>query len=75
MRFTCLFAHEERRAEEITIAVELTQDEIRAIRVLRSEADPHLWTKIQAYALSHAYRMAPEGFQHIRGGVRQLQVH
>jgi hypothetical protein len=71
----CAFTDPDDRSQEVTIEVALTADEIKAIRVLRSEADPHLWTKIQAYALRHAYRMAPEGFQHIQGGIRQLLVH
>jgi hypothetical protein len=75
VRFTCKFAHPDWRSEEIEIPVELSADDIKAIRVLRSEADPHLATKIQAFALRAAYRQAPEGFQHIQGGIRQIMVN
>jgi hypothetical protein len=75
MKFTCLFAHEDRRHEELTIAVELTADEVKAIRALCREGDEHWEVKSRAYALRHAYRMAPQGFVHIGGGVRQVMVH
>jgi hypothetical protein len=75
MRFTCAFAHPDRRAEEIEIAVELTADEIKAINCLRRDGDPHVEIKVLAYALRHAYQIAPSGFQHIKNGIRQVMVN
>jgi hypothetical protein len=75
MRFECDFVDPDDRRQQVTIPVELTPGECRAIRALRREGDEHLWVKIQSFALRHAYRQAPEGFQHIQGGVRQLLVH
>jgi hypothetical protein len=75
VRFECDFADPDDRSQHVTLKVQLTEDEIKAIRVLRSEDDPHLWTKIQAYALKHAYAQAPDGFRHISGGIRQVMVN
>jgi hypothetical protein len=74
VKFTCAFAHPDRRAEEIEIAVELTASEVKAINCLRRDGDPHVGVKIQAYALRHAYQIAPDGFRHIAGGIRQVVV-
>jgi hypothetical protein len=72
VRFICAFVHSDRRAEEIEIAVELTPDEVRVIRMLHREQDPHVGVKTLAYALKHAYAQAPDGFRHISGGIRQV---
>jgi hypothetical protein len=75
MRFTCRFAHPDRRAEEIEIRVELTPDEVRMIRALHREQDPNVEVKTLACALKHAYAQCPDGFQHVQGGIRQLMVN
>jgi hypothetical protein len=77
VRFTCRFAPEDeyRRAEEIEIAVELTPDEVRVIRMLHREHAPSVELTTQAYALKHAYAQAPDGFRHISGGIRQVMVN
>jgi hypothetical protein len=75
MKFECDFADPEDRSQQVTIPVQLTSDEIKVVNCLRRDGDPHVEVKIQAYALRHAYAMAPEGFQHIQGGIRQLVMH
>jgi hypothetical protein len=39
------------------------------------EGDPHAGTKAKAYALRTAYRLAPEGFQHIAGGTQEVLMN
>ena len=75
VRFTCAFVHPDRCAEEIEIAVELTPDEVRIIRMLHREHAPNVELTTQAYALKHAYAQAPEGFRHVQNGVRQVLVN
>jgi hypothetical protein len=75
VKFECDFSNPDDRSQNVTIDVELSAGEVKEIRALRREGDPHLWVKIQAYALRAAYRQAPEGFQHVQGGIRQLLVH
>jgi hypothetical protein len=75
VRFTCAFAHPERRAEEIEIAVELTPDECRVIRMSHRERAPQADLTSKAMALKHAYAQAPEGFRHVQNGVRQVLVN
>ena len=75
VRFTCAFIHPDRRAEEIEIAVELTPDECRVIRMLHREKAPTAELTTEAMALKHAYAQAPEGFRHVRNGVRQVLVN
>ena len=75
MRFTCAFVDPDRRAEEIEIAVELTPDECRVIRMLHREKAPTAELTTEAMALKHAYAQAPEGFRHVRNGVRQVLVN
>jgi hypothetical protein len=75
MRFECLFTHPDRRDEEITIDVTLTAAEVKAVRALYREGDPAAECKSQAYALRHAYQLAPSGYQHIRDGVRQVLMN
>jgi hypothetical protein len=75
VKFECDFSDPDDRSQQVTIPVELTADEVKAIRALRRDNDPHLWVKIQSYALRAAYRLAPEGFQHIQGGIRQLMMN
>ena len=75
MRFECDFADPDDRSQQVTLKVELTAAEIKAINCLRRDGDPEVRVKIQAYALRHAYAIAPRGFQHIQGGIRQLMVH
>jgi hypothetical protein len=75
MKFECDFADPDDRRQQVTIPVKLTADEIRAINGLRRDGDPHVEVKVKAYALRHAYAVAPRGYQHIQGGIRQLMVH
>jgi hypothetical protein len=75
VKFTCAFVDPDRRAEEIEIAVELTPDEVRIIRMLHREHAPNVELTTQAYALKHAYAQAPEGFRHVQNGVRQVLVN
>jgi hypothetical protein len=75
MRFECRFAHPDRPDQEMVIRVTLPEDDIKAINCLRRDGDPYVDVKSKAYALRHAYRMAPQGFVHIGGGVRQVMVH
>ena len=75
VRFTCAFIHPDRRAEEIEIAVELTPDECRVIRMLHREKAPTAELTTEAMALKHAYAQAPEGFRHVQNGVRQVLVN
>jgi hypothetical protein len=77
MKFECRFAHEDldRRHEEIVIAVELTADECRAVRAMVRDGDVHAPIKAAGMALRHAYRLAPEGFQHIRNGTTEILVN
>jgi hypothetical protein len=75
VKFACAFVHPDRRAEEIEIAVELTPDECRIIRMLHREHAPNVELTTHAYALKHAYAQAPEGFRHVRNGVRQVLVN
>jgi hypothetical protein len=70
MKFECRFAHPDRRDEEITIPVALTTGEIKTVRALRRDGDPHVEVKVKAYALRHAYAQAPDGYLHVPGGVR-----
>jgi hypothetical protein len=75
MKFECDFADPDDRSQQVTVPVELTVDEVRAVRALRREGDPHVEVKTAAYALRHAYRVAPVGYLHIQGAVRPLLVH
>jgi hypothetical protein len=75
MRFECDFVSLDDRRQQVTIPVALTADEIKAINCLRRDGDPHVDVKTQAYALRRAYQMAPHGYRHISGGVRQLMVN
>jgi hypothetical protein len=75
VRFTCAFIHPDRRAEEIEIAIELTPDEVRVIRMLYREHAPNAELTCQAMALKHAYAQAPEGFRHVQNGVRQVWIN
>jgi hypothetical protein len=72
VRFTCAFIHPDRRAEAIEIAVTLTPDETRVVRMLYRENAPNAELTSQAMALKHAYAQAPEGFRHVQDGVRQV---
>jgi hypothetical protein len=75
VKFECDFADPDNRRHQLTIPVELSTDEVKAIRALRRDGDPHVEVKIKAYALRHAYAIAPSGFLHIQGGIRQLMVN
>jgi hypothetical protein len=75
MRFTCAFVDPDRRAEEIEIAVELTPDETRIVRLLHREGAPSAQLTTEAYALKHAYAQAPSGYRHVQNGVRQVRVN
>jgi hypothetical protein len=75
VRFSCRFADPDKRDDEITIDVTLTENECRAIRSMVREGDEHVETKAKAMALRHAYKIVPEGFQHIAGSVRQLMFN
>jgi hypothetical protein len=74
MRFTCRFApeDEDRRAEEIVIAVELSADECRVVYAMRREGDVHADVKAKGMALRHAYRKAPPDYVHIANGTQQV---
>jgi hypothetical protein len=75
VKFECDFGDPDDRSQDITIEVELTADEIKAINGLRRDGDRHVEIKILAYALRRAYQIAPRGFQHIQNGVRQVMVN
>ena len=75
MKFECDFDDPDDRGHQVTIPVTLTAGEIKAINCLRRDGDPHVEVKVKAYALRHAYAIAPSGFQHIQGGIRQLVTH
>jgi hypothetical protein len=75
MRFECDFANPDDMRQRVTIPVELTADEVRAVRALRRDGDPHVEVKVLAYALRAAYAKAPSGYQHVQGGIRQLFAH
>jgi hypothetical protein len=75
VRFECDFAGPDDRRQQVTIPVELTPDEVRVIRMLHREGAPHVEVTTKAYALKHAYAQAPDGYQHIQGGVRQVLAH
>jgi hypothetical protein len=74
MRFECDFVSLDDQRQVMTIPVELTPDEVRVIRMLHRERASDVELTTHAYALKHAYAQAPEGFEHIRGGIRQLMV-
>jgi hypothetical protein len=77
MRFECRFAPEDeaRRAEEIVIDVTLSADEVRTVRAMVRDGDVHAPIKAAGMALRHAYRLAPEGFQHVRNGTTEILVN
>jgi len=77
MRFECRFApeDEDRRHEEVVIAVELSADECRAVHAMRRDGDVHADVKAAGMALRHAYRLAPSGYQHIRNGTTEVLVN
>jgi hypothetical protein len=75
VRFECDFTDPDDRSQELTIEVELTADEVRVIRMLHREHAADVQLTTEAYALKHAYAQAPDGFQHISGGIRQLVTH
>jgi hypothetical protein len=75
MRFECDFVSLDDQRQQVTIPVELTPDEVRVIRMLHRQHAPDVELTTHAYALKHAYAQAPDGFQHISGGIRQLIVH
>lgn len=65
-RFNCEFS-DPKTGETRVIAVELNADEI--------EKAGGCELYVQAYVLRHGYRAAPNGFCHIRGGIRAIAVH
>jgi hypothetical protein len=71
MRFECDFVNPDDR-QQVTIPVELTPDEVRILRMLHREHAPNVELTTHAYTLKHAYMLAPDGFQHVVGGIRQL---
>jgi hypothetical protein len=75
VKFECDFGDPDDRSQDITIEVELTADEIKAINCLRRDGDPHVEVKIQAYALRRAYQLVPPNYRHIQNGVRQVMVN
>jgi hypothetical protein len=74
VRFECDFVSLDDQ-RQVTIPVELTPDEVRVIRMLYRERASDVELTTHAYALKHAYAQAPEGFQHISGGIRQVMVN
>jgi hypothetical protein len=74
MRFECRFApeDEDRRGEEIVISVTLSADEVRAVRAMIREGDPHASLKAAAMALRAAYKLRPPGYLHIANGTEQV---
>jgi hypothetical protein len=75
VRFECDFTNPDDRSQRVTIKIELTPDETRIIRMLHREHAPNVELTTHAYALKHAYAQAPEGFRHVRNGVRQVLVN
>jgi hypothetical protein len=58
-----------------TITVALTATEIAEVSRFRTKggADPEIVAR--AMALRHAYKKVPEGFRHMRDGIRRELVH
>jgi hypothetical protein len=77
VRFTCRFVREDedRRHEEIVIAITLSEDECRAVRAMVRDGDVHAPTKAAAMALRHAYRKAPPDYVHIANGTTEVLVN
>jgi hypothetical protein len=74
MRFEIDFADPHDRRQRVTIPIELTPDECRVVRMLYREGAPSAEVTAQAMALKHGYLQAPDGFHHIKGGIRQVMV-
>jgi hypothetical protein len=87
MKFNCEFAHpDDIAATTMIIPITLTADDMADLARLREREkqrdarglprDTDLETVQLAMALRHAYKLAPDEFQHIRGGVHAVpQVH
>jgi hypothetical protein len=75
VRYSARFADPDKRDDEITIDVTLTEAECRAIRAMVREGDEHVEVKAKAMALRHAYKIVPDGFQHIAGSVKQMMFN
>jgi hypothetical protein len=61
-RYACQFENGD--GEDCAIIVELSAHEIK---IAHSYDDPEIMA--EAFALFHAYKLAPEGFRHRAGGV------
>jgi hypothetical protein len=64
--FECTFEHPGTGKQRV-IEVEVTAVE------LAKASDSELYQ--HAFALKHAYRVAPAGFLHVRDGIRALPIH
>jgi hypothetical protein len=72
MRFLCDFACPHDSSLQVTVPVELSADECRAVRAMRRDGDPHVEVKAKAFALRTAYRLAPPDYVHVAGGTRPV---
>jgi hypothetical protein len=70
MKYEITMMHPE-TGEQREITVELDEGEKALLGTLTEYRDLHA----RAYALTHAYREASKGFQHIKGGIRQIALH
>jgi hypothetical protein len=75
MKFECDFADPHDRSQQITVAIELTPDEVRVLRMLHRERAPQAELTAHAMVLKHGYQQAPAGYQHVQGGIRQVEVN
>lgn len=70
MRFACEFVRSIDGARR-TLFAELTEIEIKSVRMVRPSTDrTEPAVLAEAYALMHMYRIAPDGFRHLRNGVK-----
>jgi hypothetical protein len=70
MRYEITMMHPE-TGEQREITVELNEGEKALLGTLTERRDLFA----QCYALTHAYRQAPKGFQHIKGAIRAIAAH
>lgn len=70
MKYEITMMHPE-TGEQRLLTVELNEEERASVRTIAERRDLYA----QCYALTHAYRQAPKGFQHIKGAIRQIAMH
>jgi hypothetical protein len=67
MRYECIFMRPSDGARK-TLFAELTAEEAKSLQASRNAARTDVLAA--AYALRHMYKVAPDGFQHLRNGVK-----